>query len=235
MSSSIERQVWQLKICVAILGIAVIVLIATALIPRFSKPGTLTVQRINIVNPDGKPAMVISNRPRQHPGRMNNQNLPQRDRPAGIIFFNDEGDECGGLIAEGSKASADMSFTMDQYKNDQIVQLNYSQQNGQGKPERRYGLTINDRDDFSLLQQLDYFDSLKRLKDTAALSAGISRFKAAHHLEKRLFLGKNGNGTVGLFLNDSKGNPCLQIYVNEKDEAVVEAIDRHGNKRKVLL
>lgn len=69
--------------------------------------------------------MVISNKKNQHPGIINNQALPERDRPAGMIFFNDDGDECGGLVYDGDRNSASMTYSFDQYKNDQIMQLQY--------------------------------------------------------------------------------------------------------------
>ena len=66
--------------------------------------------------------MVLSNENRQHSGRMNGKDWEKRERPAGIIFFNNEGDECGGLVYQvkeknGKKISG-MSFTMDQYKDE---------------------------------------------------------------------------------------------------------------------
>ena len=49
----------------------------------------ITVERINIVEPDGKLKMVISNQARQHHGIVNGK-IIKRDnpRPPGMIFFN---------------------------------------------------------------------------------------------------------------------------------------------------
>src|SRR6478735_1207545 len=59
----------------------------------------LTLKRMNLIGEDGNLRMVISNETRQHPGIIHGKKLPDRERPAGIIFFNNEGDECGGIIA----------------------------------------------------------------------------------------------------------------------------------------
>ena len=56
----------------------------------------ITVERINIVEPDGSLKMVISNSSKQHPGMMDGQSLGKRERDPGIIFFNEEQDEVGG-------------------------------------------------------------------------------------------------------------------------------------------
>ena len=108
-----------------------------------------TCERLNIVEPDGKLRMVIANRPRSigpiYKGKP--FGYPGGTRP-GIIFFNDEGTENGGLTLTGQRgpdgkyqASTHMSF--DQFDQDQIVVLNYSDNNG----NRQAGLTFSDRTD----------------------------------------------------------------------------------------
>ena len=55
--------------------------------------GEITVERINVVDRDGTLRMVIANKDRMHPGVMDGKTI-NRPRPyAGIIFFNDQGDE----------------------------------------------------------------------------------------------------------------------------------------------
>lgn len=189
----------------------------------------LTAERINIVEADGTLRMVISNRARQHSGRMDNKDLPKRDRPAGLLFFNDYGDECGGLGYNGNKKEAAMFMTMDQYKNDQIMMLSYDQENRPGKISRSYGFTLNDRDELPLSGQISYFDSLKKLKDTNAYAQGLKRYKAEGHLAQRMFLGKNKNGEVGLFLTDTKGRPRLRLFIGQNDKPVFQTLDEKGN------
>src|SRR5579875_3514747 len=64
----------------------------------------ITVRRINIVEPDGTLRMVISDKS-LFPGIIiKGQEHPHPNRKtAGMIFFNDEGTENGGLIFGGSK------------------------------------------------------------------------------------------------------------------------------------
>ena len=50
---------------------------------------------------DGTLRLVISNKERMHPGVIWGKTI-QRQRPyAGLIFFNDKGDEAGGLTLRG--------------------------------------------------------------------------------------------------------------------------------------
>ena len=66
-----------------------------------AKFDVIDVERINIVEPDGRLRMVISNRPRSvgpiYKGKPFAR--PGGDRP-GMIFFNDEGTENGGLTLQ---------------------------------------------------------------------------------------------------------------------------------------
>jgi hypothetical protein len=93
--------------------------------------GEITVERINVVDRDGTLRMVISNKDRMHPGVMDGKTI-DRPRPyAGIIFFNDEGDEAGGVTyagqVSGSLRTASAGLTFDQLKQDQTIGLHYGE------------------------------------------------------------------------------------------------------------
>ncbi len=224
----LAKQISLLKWYAAAITLVVIGLVVFMLKTGNGNAKELTVERINIVEQDGKLRLVLSNRARQHPGRMDNRDFQKRDRPAGLIFFNDEGDECGGLGYNGDKKEAAMFMTMDQYKNDQIMVWSYDQNNIPGQQYKSYGFALNDRDDLPFSKQVQYFDSLKTLKDTAAYNAGLSKYKAAGHLAQRMFLGKSKSGDVGLFLADSKGLPRLKIFINNKNQPVIQTLDEQG-------
>ncbi len=190
----------------------------------------ITAERINIVEGSGKLRMVISNKESQHPGIMDGKSFPKRERPAGMIFFNDAGDECGGLVYDGDKGNASMTYSIDQWKNDQVMQLQYAQENAPDKPVKSYGLKLWERDDkFTLMRVLHYSDSLKKLNNAKAYQSGIEKLKSAGLLaNQRLFLGRDERGEVGLFLNDAKGTPRLKIFINDKNQPVIETLDDNG-------
>jgi hypothetical protein len=90
----------------------------------------ITVHRIRVVEPDGTLRMVISNYdglPRDARGNQQGQN---RRPGAGILFYNNEGTENGGLIfgghrdGSGKVVDAGVSLSFDKYGvNGQMVQL----------------------------------------------------------------------------------------------------------------
>ncbi|MGO4289533.1 hypothetical protein [Chitinophaga sp. RAB17] len=190
----------------------------------------IDVERINVVEKDGTLKMVISNKARQHPGMMDGKDIPKRDRPAGIIFFNGVGDECGGLIYEADKQSAGMVYSVDQYKNDQVMQLQYDENVAGNKKDRSYGLKIWDQsDDFPLSAKAKVFDSLAALKNDAVYEREVQRMADAGLLTKeRLFIGKTKRGEVGLFIRDEKGKTRIKLYVDKDNKTVIEMLDENG-------
>ena len=224
------RQVKVLRIYVIVLTVLVLAcLIALIAGVRGSHDFTeLTARRINIVEPDGRLALVISDHANQHPGAINGKDLPARDRPAGMIFFNEEGDECGGLVYDGTKKEASFTWSVDQYKNDQIMQLQYEQDSGL-RLSRSYGFKLWDRSDrFTLQQEFDYFNSLPK-NDTAAVAAGVDSLRKKGDLGvERLFLGRTKDGETGLFLRDDKGVPRLRICIGKENEPLIQTLDDRG-------
>jgi hypothetical protein len=107
----------------------------------------IRVHRIDIVEPDGTLRMVISNKARLPGVIVKGQEQPKSDRPqAGVLFYNDEGSENGGLIfgghrnAQGEVVDSGGSLSFDKYGASQIVQLA-----GVDDIENRFaGLAVND-------------------------------------------------------------------------------------------
>ena len=83
---------------------------ATMQQPRFEE---LNAERINIVEPDGKPRLILYNSSHT-PGAIlygKDNPHPNRSPHAGMLYFNDEGTENGGHL------------TFDQFDQDQVVSL----------------------------------------------------------------------------------------------------------------
>ena len=83
----------------------VLVVLCAAAFRQATRPanlGEINVERINVVDADGTLRMVISNKERMHPGVMDGVTI-ERPRPvAGMLFFNEHGDEVGGLTYTGT-------------------------------------------------------------------------------------------------------------------------------------
>src|SRR5258708_13993842 len=132
------------------LGFTVLAGAAFRQAPSSRSLGEITVERLNVVDADGTLRMVVSNKDRMHPGVMDGVVI-DRPRPvAGMIFFNDQGDEVGGLTFTGQETNgerrADAGLMFDQLKQDQTIGLTYTEENGQ----RTAGFHVLDRADTRL-------------------------------------------------------------------------------------
>jgi len=232
MDQQLNKQIKFLKIYSAVLTLFLTagLLLAFTYINKTPSFKEINVERINVIERSGKLKMVISNDELQHPGIIDGKTLPKRKRPSGIIFFNTDGDECGGLVYDGTKKEAGMVLSIDKYKNDQIMQLQYSQTGDKVNPLSNYGLKIWDRpDNFTLGQLIAADDSLKKLNDTSAYNAGIKKLKAQGLLaQDRLFIGKNNKNQVGLFIKDKKGLPRINLYVDDNNQVIMQALNEKG-------
>src|SRR5687767_15404996 len=138
MTDPIRRELRMLK------GYAVLVtlLFGTLSIAAFRQSSQkvrfteIDVERINIVEPDGTLRMVISNRPRSigpvYKGKP--FGYPGGTRP-GMIFFNDEETENGGLTftgrtREGGTYSSSGGMSFDQFNQEETLTLRYRDENG---------------------------------------------------------------------------------------------------------
>ncbi|PXA05828.1 hypothetical protein DD898_12855, partial [Staphylococcus pseudintermedius] len=84
----------------------------------------IDVQRINVREPDGTLRMVISDQTR-FPGLiLHGKEYPHPRSRAGMLFYNNEGTEQGGLIFAGKQGadgnvSSGLSLSFDRYEQDQ--------------------------------------------------------------------------------------------------------------------
>jgi hypothetical protein len=189
-----------LSVYSAILTVAVAgLLFAAAEKPQATNFDEITVHRINVVEPDGTLRMVVSDHARL-PGIIVHGKEQAFDRPqAGMIFYNDEGSENGGLIfggrknAKGEVVDSGGSLSFDKYDAGQIVQLA-----GVDDHEDRFsGLMVND-------------------------SPG------GGHLRRRIWVGKGQDGTATLALMDASGKKRISLEVTADGAAKMEFLDSNG-------
>jgi len=196
----------------------------------------IDVERINIVEPDGKLRMVISNRPRSigpiYKGKP--FGYAGGSRP-GIIFFNDEGTENGGLTFEGKRQPdgtfrAQSGFSFDQFNQDQVLYFQYNDNNGR----RNMGLTIADRADVDIYDLVAERDSItKAIPEGPARTAALQKWAQPRNgvplAAPRVYVGRDATKAAVVNLSDRSGKPRVRLMVDSLGAPSLEFLDAAGN------
>ena len=166
----------------------------------------ITVHRINVTEPDGSLRFVISDRARL-PGVMVNGKEGKPNRPyAGMIFYNDEQTENGGLIfaghrnAAGDVESSGVSLSFDKYGDGQFVQL----------------AGVSDKE--------DRFSGLRVWENK--LDSGRS---------SRVWVGESADGIASMALMDGNGRKRIVMEVKPDGASSLTFLDENGKVLNQLL
>jgi len=198
----------------------------------------INVHRINIIEPDGKPRVIISNRAEMAGIYWGGKEYKHSNRDnGGMLFFNDDGDEVGGMLFksrhQGDQYGAASSLLFDQYHQDQILGLQYGEENGR----REAGMVVWDRPDQSIQPLIELSDRLVNAtteEERAKIRAQQQEMKKSFGPSpKRLFAGKSADEAV-VKLADKAGHVRLQLKVDAAGTASVEFLDESGKVTRKL-
>lgn len=201
----------------------------------------IDVERINIVEKDGTLKLALFNSERLTRG------LSQRQGEgtiSGLLFYNQEGHEAGGLVFDGKKINggqtASESLTFDGYRQDQAIALQYNEFKDSSKFEVDAGLSILYRPDRSITkEEYEFYDYISKFKGTQAQKDSITNKMAneGRISTRRLFVGtKHGikDGQLydesGLYVRNKMGKVVLKIYVDKNNQPKIEFLDSLGKK-----
>jgi hypothetical protein len=197
----------------------------------------IDVERINIVEKDGRLRLTISNNERSPGPVIGGVHMKSREgkRGAGFIFFNEKGNECGGLTwgseEEGGKISANAGLMFDQYNQDQTVGITYSQTDDR----RSSGLRVWER---PLTPIAEIAEFVRELNDIELMKDGPEKAEVMKKLREkaaavmggaqRVFVGRTTKNEAVVSLADTKGRPRLLISVDESNMASLQFLDENG-------
>ncbi|WP_028298042.1 hypothetical protein [Olivibacter sitiensis] len=201
----------------------------------------IDVERINIVEKDGTVKMVITNVDRfpngsdEINGRPTNEGRKKR---SGMLFFNEEGIECGGFIYDGRKTdkghTAGVSLTYDQYDGDQVMQI--LMQDDKVGDERFVRSSIAFIDQPANLDQSRISEINKELAELGKTDRKAMQKKYYEYQEQglignidRMVLGQTKSKSNGLFLFDDKGMPRAMFFIDKENNAQLDFYDEKGN------
>jgi hypothetical protein len=196
--------------------------------PQF---GIVTARRINIVEPDGTVRLTISNRA-DFPGAwIHKKESPRPDRTeaAGMLFMSEEGTEQGGLIWGASQLPDGTienhgHLSLDQYEENQVFALDAGQE-GKDKFSR---ITIADQGDYPVAEKRKAEERIGKLPEDKQDDAWKDFFATHRHDVKRMVVGRDPDGSVGLSLRDGSGKVRVLLEVQSDGRSVLQFLDDSG-------
>ena len=234
MQKDLSLLKWYAGILTVFMIVAGLFAFTQSRIPHFDE---ISAERINVVEKNGALRMVISNKSRSPEvlayGKGLTPPIPGGVRP-GLIFFNDEGTENGGLVFMGGKDStgrysATGHLSFDQYNQNQVLYLQYADDNG----EQSTGLHIDDWQ-----TSPTFWKWRAGYKKAQALPAGAQKDALLKKLmepqpgqkayAQRVFVGKDDEKTAMVILADRTGQPRLKLMVDSNGVAKLNFLDKDG-------
>ncbi|MCI0434519.1 MAG: hypothetical protein L0271_12895 [Gemmatimonadetes bacterium] len=235
--SRFARELRFLRIHAVLSSLLMVILLAGAFRPSQNQRFTvIEVERINVVEPGGRLAMVISSAERLPGPILEGQELPAemsagRRGSAGMLFFNARGDEVGGLTFRGQETNGTYAaggiIAFDQFKQDQVVTVQYSDRG----TSRSAGVTVWDRSTTVSIHEL------VSLIQASRQGAEPGRAEATQRLQQlqqsgtlgaqRIFLGSQDR-MAALRINDTQGRPRIRMYVDSANAARLEFLNERG-------
>lgn len=210
---------------------------------RGARFDTITVQRINVVEPDGTLRMVLTNNSRipaviQHGKEYPDFGNRKPSTAAGILFYDAEGSESGGLTFGGRKDAQGRinrfgHFAFDRYEQDQMLTISAVDDG----TNYRSSIQMIQQPSWSIVEYLDLLESIQDLPEEEQ-KARIAEFLATHPTDGagvRAVLSHENYpdvptaSTTSLRLTDRANTERMQLGLDENDEPAVELRDANGN------
>lgn len=198
----------------------------------------ITVHRINVVEPDGTPRMILSNEESRPGTFFKGKEYPRPDRRgAGVYFYNNEGTEAGGLIygsfldKNGKVEEANVHLSFDQYNQDQI----FSVDSGQERNEKFSMIRMNDiEDDAPISDRLEASERISKLS-TSERKAAWDKFNKMHpSMRTRVLLGRIDDKSAVLQLKDTEGRNRIVLKVASDGTPSIQLLDASGHVSKEI-
>lgn len=182
--------------------------------PRFAE---IDVERVNVVEPDGTVRLALSKQARFPAPVVEGRQGQRSGRPlAGVIFYNDDGDECGGLYGYGRTEqdgswSAGGGLNIDQYRpSEQVVGINYHGRDGRNTA----GVRVWERVHGAQVQ----------FPDQESIDASM----IGRPYATRFFAGRTSDGAAVVRLSDVRGKLRLRLAVEASGEPTLDFFDERG-------
>ncbi|HJV91263.1 MAG TPA: hypothetical protein VJ623_13225 [Holophagaceae bacterium] len=225
---SLQHQNRLLKGALALGGTALLLALSVAAKPARTRFAELEVERLNLVSTDGKTELVIANHQRLPKAVVDGKAVTEDRGMPGLIFYNQAGDECGGLVWKGNlgpdgKPESGMHLSMDRFGGDQQLALGHYEEAGR----MNTGLNIYDRGLNKAYGPL--FEAMEKAPEGPEKEKLKAQWLAAGGRQtSRLFVGRTGGDSSAVILADKQGKARIMMLVKPDGTPSLRFLDEKG-------
>jgi hypothetical protein len=181
--------------------------------------GHIEVERVDVVEPGGMKRMVLTSA-----GRFPTDH---RSGAAGMLFFNSDGIENGGLMINGTRrpdgqVDHTVQLSMDRYAQDQTVVLRHVE----GAGTYFSGLYVQDRPATPMAQFKAEYEQAMARADGPPREEALAALK--RQLPLRGVFGRDRDESALLALSDGHGRVRARLRVTKEGDARLEFLDEAG-------
>jgi hypothetical protein len=239
MEAKLLGQIRLLQLCVGVLFVLTSLLGINIFHPllQTQKFRLIEAERINIREKSGVLKAALSNS-----AGFNEFGRAERGGVnfSGLMFYNEEGQEEGGLVYSGKAApggqDADVTLTMDQYRQDQNVYLHHEEHKDPQSVRIEDGLSINARPDWTAVkEEYKIYGDMDKLSPEQSDELRLKSLQAGKISSNRLFFGvKRGiqdnapYDDTGIFIKNKWGRTAIKLYVDNDNRPHFEVYDPLG-------
>jgi hypothetical protein len=156
------------------------------------------------------------------------------------MFYNQEGDEEGGLVYSGKAIpggqDADVTLTFDQYRQDQNIYLHHEEHKDARMRSIDDGLTIISRPDWSQVkEEYTLYAAMDKLSGEERDALRLKSLQEGKISTRRLFVGDRRGvkdntpyDDAGIFIKNRWGRDSIKLYVDYDNKPHLEVYDQLG-------
>ena len=232
-----ERQLRWLRAYAVVSGAAMLLIVGAAFRgERHGRFEVIDAERLNIRTPDGRMAVVIATDARMPGNIMRGKEHPSSHRGNGLLFYDNLGNEAGGLVFHGelkvtgrdTSVTAGGQLSLDRFESDQVAAIRYLEDPDQGFIA---GLQVSHFPRHNVAEWLAARDSINQLpaaaRDTALRSLRRRFMREGRWEIPRVFVGERGR-TAAIQMRDTQGRERIRMVVDSLDAARLEFLDGEG-------
>ena len=223
---------------------------------KINKFEEIDVERINIVEANGTLKFALFNSSKLTRG-LDGDKRQGTGTISGMLFYNEEGYEAGGLVFDGKKIrggqNSSIGLTFDGYRQDQTMSIQHNENKDSLTSYYEDGLRIMSRPDRSNVKEEYDFYKLKypesfgdentpRLPQDVIDSMDLELARQYKVAKQRIYLGSSrgdkGDGwfdNSGLYIKNKYGKDMIKIYVDKDNIPRIEVLDTLGKIVKYSL